>query len=56
MAFRLCHLVACRVLEILGSRRRTALDKDIVWVPKPPSKRMTCGYYAGGLEDRIGTC
>src|ERR1017187_4445693 len=29
MGLRLCYLVACRVLEMLGSRRRTALDKDI---------------------------
>ena len=29
MGVRLCYLVACRVLETLGSRRRTALDKDI---------------------------
>jgi len=29
MGLRLCYLVARRVLEMLGSRRRTALDKDI---------------------------
>ena len=29
MGLRLCYLVACRVLEILGSRRRTEGDKDI---------------------------
>jgi transposase len=29
MALCLCYLVACRVLEILGSRRRTEGDKDI---------------------------
>ena len=29
MGLRLCYLVACRVLEILGPRRQTALDKDI---------------------------
>src|ERR1017187_5947631 len=29
MGLRLCYLVACRVLETLGSRRRTALDKGI---------------------------
>jgi putative transposase len=29
MGLRLCYLVACRVLEILGSCRRTEGDKDI---------------------------
>jgi hypothetical protein len=29
MALRLCYLVACRVLETLGSLRRTEGDKDI---------------------------
>jgi S1-C subfamily serine protease len=29
MALRLCYLVACRVLEIRGSLRRTERDKDI---------------------------
>src|ERR1039457_5212120 len=29
MALRLCYLVACRIFGLLGSRRRTALDKDI---------------------------
>ncbi len=29
MGLRLCYLVACRVLEMLGPRRRTALDKDV---------------------------
>ena len=27
---------------------------DHLWVPKTPSKRLTWGYCAGGLEDRIG--
>jgi hypothetical protein len=27
---------------------------EILWVPKTPSKRLTWGYCAGGLEDRIG--
>jgi hypothetical protein len=29
MALRLCYLVTCRIFGLLGSRRRTALDKDI---------------------------
>ena len=29
MALRLCYLVVCRIFGLLGSRRRTALDKDI---------------------------
>jgi hypothetical protein len=29
MALRLCYLVACRALEILGSLRRTEGDKDL---------------------------
>src|ERR1019366_5932828 len=29
MGLRLCYLVACRIFGLLGSRRRTALDKDI---------------------------
>src|ERR1039457_673550 len=29
MALRLCYLVACRIFGLLGSRRRTASDKDI---------------------------
>src|ERR1019366_8278358 len=29
MALRLCYLVMCRIFGLLGSRRRTALDKDI---------------------------
>ena len=29
MALRLCCLVTCRIFGLLGSRRRTALDKDI---------------------------
>ena len=29
MGVRLCYLVMCRFFETLGSRRRTALDKDI---------------------------
>ena len=37
-------LGACPVAH----RERTA------WVPKIPSKRLTWGYCAGGLEDRIG--
>ena len=29
MALCLCNLVTCRIFGLLGSRRRTALDKDI---------------------------
>jgi len=29
MPLRLCYLVTCRIFGLLGSRRRTALDKDI---------------------------
>jgi transposase InsO family protein len=29
MALRLCYLVTCRIFGLLGSRRRTASDKDI---------------------------
>src|ERR1039458_28520 len=29
MALRLCYLIACRALEILGSLRRTGGDKDV---------------------------
>ena len=29
MALRLCYLVTCRIFGLPGSRRRTALDKDI---------------------------
>jgi transposase InsO family protein len=29
MPLRLCYLVVCRIFGLLGSRRRTALDKDI---------------------------
>jgi hypothetical protein len=48
-----CSLAARRARRRRRSRRRC--DPRHLWVPKTPSKRLTWGFCAGGLEDMIGT-
>ena len=44
------------VITISPLRFRTGpTSRCILWVPKTPSKRLTWGFCAGGLEDMIGT-
>src|ERR1039458_7967370 len=40
MALRLCYLVTCRIFGLPGSRRRTALDKDIELMGRRPEVRV----------------
>jgi hypothetical protein len=52
MGLRLCYLVACRVLEILGSLRRTEGDKDIELMVLRHEVRLLKQQLHGGVRYR----